>query len=382
MNFLKVFVFPMVLGLLIALPLAAQAKVYELEAQDADLSEAPNIIVEPENPPFNLGGWREEPQNVAKFSFIVDEAGPYKITLLASRALGGSTMVDVWVGDDYDGLVQVPVEYTGTWADYQTFAAAKPLTLPAGEVELRLAGNDHPFGGYLLNLRTITLEPATQSATPAAAAAPAPFWAELDKLGADQRASVKVDPQALVGKWVDRNNPMNGDVLEIHRADYGAFSSRERKVGLPFGISWSDADAAFMLSGTSRGALRLIQLDGKNAIAISLHSDDNSFNLLMQRPVDIQGLKVYSLIYDGFDWGRASQPGPDGDPAFKLKMAADIIAVWKQYNETVNAPQLLTAQGLVDALDAPDTFESKENLFHAACDVAGVDFDSYVYADD
>ncbi|MDL2289462.1 DUF3137 domain-containing protein [Clostridia bacterium OttesenSCG-928-F22] len=121
---------------------------------DADLSFAPNIIIE--GHPANLGGWKAD--NVVAFRFNVSKAGRYRITLHYSK--------DKKLGDPSDVLIAatntsiaVPLPATGGgWAFYSEQSVGE-LELPLGEAILSIASSN-PHGNknkYVMNLRSIRL---------------------------------------------------------------------------------------------------------------------------------------------------------------------------------------------------------------------------------
>ena len=130
-----------------------------LPADKADLSGASDLILEPASPPQNLGGWRQTGNNTALFRFALEEAGLYKATLLCSRKGDGDAFVALSVGDGKDQSARTTVKSTGTWADYEEFAADSLLAIPAGNVTLRVNTADPGRGEYLMNLRSIRLTP-------------------------------------------------------------------------------------------------------------------------------------------------------------------------------------------------------------------------------
>ena len=84
-------------------------------------------------------------------------------------------------------------------------------------------------------------------------------------------------------------------------------------------------------------------------------------------PAEADGEKYYPG-YDVFDWGN-----PNSD---KIEIASNIIATWKEYGEPVEA-KFLDAKNLVEAIDAYDGDWNQALIFPIACEVAGVDIDSY-----
>ena len=133
------------------------APTYELSAEDADLSDAPDLILEPDTPPHNLGGWLQQGNNVAAFHFTVEVDGLYAAKLWCSREISGSALVLLDAGDGEGRKTTVHVPNTGTWSTYGKYDAATPLRIPAGKATLRVMTADPSRGSYLINLRSIQL---------------------------------------------------------------------------------------------------------------------------------------------------------------------------------------------------------------------------------
>ena len=130
---------------------------YTLLADDADCSEAQGLVLEPDTPPRNLGGWRQDGGHVVKFVFSVEKEGSYRVAILSSRDQAGDAVVLVNAGEEENQRAEIPIKSTGGWGHYKTFASGSPLFLPAGEATLRVETGDPDQGDYLMNLRSITL---------------------------------------------------------------------------------------------------------------------------------------------------------------------------------------------------------------------------------
>ena len=128
-----------------------------MTADAADRSEAEGLVLEPDTPPRNLGGWRQDGEYVVKFHLTVKEQGSYRVTILSSRDGGGSAVVLVSAGKVEEQRVEIPITSTDSWGNYKTFASSSTLFLPAGGATLRVQTGDTFKGEYLMNLRSITL---------------------------------------------------------------------------------------------------------------------------------------------------------------------------------------------------------------------------------
>ncbi len=400
---LKRGIFLLLLALFFAAPSSpAVADSYELLAEDADISGASDLILEPDAPPQNLGDWRQDAGNVAIFKFHVYAGGLYSVTLHCSRVEPGTARARVYAvsdaGNDAGQFVTVPVDSTGDWANYADAESDTLLRIPAGDVTLRIDSADTSIGGYLMNLRSVNLilmeeeEPASGSPdapgngqNSASGSSAGEFFRRLDEAGFPGDSALQAAPEELVGKWVDVQDPRDGNNVDIGTVDSGQFYSREFSV--PFDFKWDDANKGFVLIGGALeqpviGAIRVAPSEDGKVFAIVLQNDGEYLSHVMAKPGDLADVKVCSLRYDWFDWGLASQAeSQDGGKAKKLKIASEIIALWKQYGEEVNDQNLLAPEALVAALDGYSSGEDgsgERRLFDVACEIAGVDFDSYI----
>ena len=136
---------------------AAGPESYELLAKDADLALAPGVILEPNSPPQNLGGWRTDGNVLVHFHFTVAKAGRYKATLVYSREPGGDAPVLLAIGGGENQSAQTTVASTGNWAEYREATVDSPLSIAAGGTTLQVTKNGYCPGSYLMNLRAIKL---------------------------------------------------------------------------------------------------------------------------------------------------------------------------------------------------------------------------------
>lgn len=136
----------------------------ELSAKDADLSFAPDVLVEPLNPPHNLGGWRTG--NMVLFTFNVKKAGPYDISLNYSKNENDGDSEPLYISlwnkarkfpDSSPIQIQLPTTGRG-WGNYQEMRTGS-LNLPEGEVTIALMSAVNDGAKYVMNLRGLTLIP-------------------------------------------------------------------------------------------------------------------------------------------------------------------------------------------------------------------------------
>ena len=130
---------------------------YTFMAAKADLSAAPGLVLEPDTPPQNLGGWVQTGDIRVRFPFSVPMAARYKVVMFCSRASEEDAVVLFSVGDGEDQRVQATVPGTGSWADYVEVEADSTLSLPAGDLTLEIETGDPSRGDHLMNLRAVKL---------------------------------------------------------------------------------------------------------------------------------------------------------------------------------------------------------------------------------
>jgi hypothetical protein len=147
-------------------PDAKPGKTYSLElcAEDADLSEAPDVIVE--GRPSNLGGWHGE--NTVIFHVNLEKTGAYRVILVYSKdeSVGDPARLRITArNEDSDssgsGYFNIPA--TGNdWSNYVERELGTFNRLEAGRTVLRLESGEPKRGGYVMNLRSIKLTPADE----------------------------------------------------------------------------------------------------------------------------------------------------------------------------------------------------------------------------
>jgi hypothetical protein len=151
----------LIFALFAALCPAAFAETYRLEAADADLSEAPYVILEPDEPPFNLGGWHGE--NTVRFTVEVEEAGDYAVFLVYSKQAydGDKANLKISFENEETGSpasVSAPLPVTGKdWSNYREYKFGGAVSLESGSATVRLESEEPRRGRYAMNLRAIIL---------------------------------------------------------------------------------------------------------------------------------------------------------------------------------------------------------------------------------
>ncbi len=129
-------------------------------AKDADITNAPGVILEGPEDAQNLGGWKQNSAIVAVFPVSLPQAGSYSLSLNCSREPQSEALVSVAAGSDNGQRVDIPISFTGGWGNYKQFSSSGTLALPAGETMLYVTTGDPSKGDYLMNMRSITLTPA------------------------------------------------------------------------------------------------------------------------------------------------------------------------------------------------------------------------------
>lgn len=216
------------------------------------------------------------------------------------------------------------------------------------------------------------------------------FLEKLEQMGCPAQASLELDAQALEGKWVEKNNPLKGAVMEFS-AGNPASSGLERaliyanQLGSSLDYKWDAAHQAYVLYSHDKdiiGAIRVTDINGVKTIFIAMAMTVGQSNLsvttAMARPRSLPGVKINHLGYDVFDW----LANGENDSA-RLKIAEDIIALWTKYGDRANDPKLMTARGLMEAIDLYyttwDDGKGQHDMFWLACEIAGVDYSSYMF---
>ena len=132
---------------------------YVLQAEDADLSEAPDVIVE--GSPPNLGGWRVG--NKVSFCIDLKQPGGYTVFLDYSKQEydGDYANLKMTFENEESGSsmsVGGPLPDTGdSWADYVHHEFCSVWPLEAGKTTVSLESANPEGDGYVMNLRSVTI---------------------------------------------------------------------------------------------------------------------------------------------------------------------------------------------------------------------------------
>ncbi len=142
----------------------AGEKQFTLYTQHAIFPLALDAIIEPQYPPYNIGGWKSH--NKVVFPVVIDQAGEYAISLDYSKQdFDGSTApLEVYavqnLEDDAPNDARhctATLPMTGNdWSTY-TQMEVGTLELPKGKVFLVFADTKSIPGQYVMNLRAVTL---------------------------------------------------------------------------------------------------------------------------------------------------------------------------------------------------------------------------------
>ncbi len=138
----------------------------ELYPQDANLFMAENVVIEPANSPFNLGGWRIGDYVI--FPLHVKDEGFYNVNLEYSKQaydastapfaiIAATALTEQSLAGGSNLVVELPM--TGNnWANY-TSGNLGSLFLPKGGVFLILGAipSEQERGQYVMNMRKLTL---------------------------------------------------------------------------------------------------------------------------------------------------------------------------------------------------------------------------------
>lgn len=138
----------------------------ELTAENADLSMAPDIVLEPDKAPYNLGGWRQT--DIASWEVEIPEDGTYDINILYSRPggdWGDMAGVVALVGEEDSTPLSFMAKPTGAngddWSKYEVNDSCG-LTLTKGTYTLYLMPDEEntdpsSMTDHFINLRSVTL---------------------------------------------------------------------------------------------------------------------------------------------------------------------------------------------------------------------------------
>jgi hypothetical protein len=127
-------------------------KTLKWSAEDADLDQAPDVIVE--GSPPNLGGWHGE--NTVVFHVEVEEAGDYAVTLNYSKQASDGDRADLKITAGGESFA-APLPPTGSdWSNYVEHEFCT-LPFPAGKTTITIESTRPRGGSYVMNLRSVTL---------------------------------------------------------------------------------------------------------------------------------------------------------------------------------------------------------------------------------
>ncbi len=136
----------------------------DLYPKDADLTNAPNIIVEQTDGIDNLGGWQESDMPVWNFTF--EEDTRFELELEYSRYNAPAVWGDVLIegADGFECVLGVRFTSTSTedndWSNYERIEDSISSTLTAGDYTVTLVPNydknDEPQPQHFINLRSMT----------------------------------------------------------------------------------------------------------------------------------------------------------------------------------------------------------------------------------
>ena len=140
-----------------------------LYPEDADLSNAPNVVLEPDEPPYNLGGWQFEDLVI----WFLELPAKDTYTLRFYYAMPGEYLpctgqVFYTNGEGDDGEAYAEFTATseeGSWEDYGWVETE--LKLPEGPIALTMTSSEIPeTQDYFLNLRLIQIYTGEEPALP------------------------------------------------------------------------------------------------------------------------------------------------------------------------------------------------------------------------
>ena len=359
--------------------------VYEILAKDADLSQAPDLILEPESPPFNLGGWKQSGKNTVFFPTGVKKAGKYQVTLVYSREPKMEGMATIGVSNSpRPENMTFSLPSTGSWANYKEFTLPLPMNIPENGI-LQLVTANPARGSHLINLRAVKLrlegggDKVSAAQVGAINPAYAPYLARLDKMGFTASKSLDRINDFRHQVLVYKNSPIedrlqaSGEYIEVILGkNYAAYD-----------YSWDEGSKSYNLTHYDDvlGSMRLRKQGDTVETAIAALNKETkvSGEAIFVLPSSVEGLKICEVPHDGYAWGLAgTYPNAREE---KLKILAEIIAVWKKYDEKVSDPKLLTPEGLMDFIETSGkvSFALEPLLFPPLTKAVGLDPYSYYY---
>ncbi|MDR1706002.1 MAG: TPM domain-containing protein [Clostridiales bacterium] len=134
---------------------------YLLLAEDADLWQAPDVILEPDESPYNLGGWLNG--NIVDFPLDVYEDGYYTVELEYSKDEADGP-VSIIISTDTGSELEAMLNPTASgWSEYVTWSAGE-LCISQDDTTLSIEAEDGDADGYVMNLRSVKLIEASDGA--------------------------------------------------------------------------------------------------------------------------------------------------------------------------------------------------------------------------
>jgi hypothetical protein len=239
---------------------------------------------------------------------------------------------------------------------------------PAEKVALSFESTQPQHGSYVMNLRSVTLsllpyesveepsEPPSNDDEPSDGA-----LEQIDIRGAWLGEGIRADvtmSQVMILK----------DERSLSSYDY-EWDEKRTEFELRPSSSWNHQGRTIAVMNFINGEKPILKIEGHY-----LESSDSSTKKDKLIPIAVSLLRIRDAqvklypSYDVFDWGHS---GTD-----KNKIANEIIATWKKYDEPVEA-KFLNARNLVKAIDAYDGDWDQALIFEIACKIVGVDLDSY-----
>lgn len=136
----------------------------KLMPEDANLVNAPDVVVEPDKAPYNLGGWQD--RNEVRWTVDIPKAGMYQILIEYSRPgnepkVGGLITVETEEKEDELQFTAAPTgKNNRDWSVYKINDSCG-IHLKKGKAALSIRPDfpDSYFGTqYFINLRSVTLK--------------------------------------------------------------------------------------------------------------------------------------------------------------------------------------------------------------------------------
>jgi len=131
---------------------------YVLDASDADLSEAPEVVLVP----AYLGGWHVS--DMVVFNVDIEKAGDYSVTLIYSKPKSGGDPADLIITAAGEESVSAYLPPTrDDWSNYYEEYEFCTLPFPEGKTTLSLESAGTDGSVFVMSLRSVILSPVTPS---------------------------------------------------------------------------------------------------------------------------------------------------------------------------------------------------------------------------